>query len=322
MRSYAAFLVGLGALVLLIGATLADMAVLQLPTTLAQADQAPVDQESADQAPLAGAPAGEARGLPEPLGRVADRAAEPDRVRNDARRARGLYMRPDGKVVGRVNYINRSSLQLFPVPNARVSFMQQRRVMAQGITGQDGVFEVSGLSAWGVYSVVISSDDWVMTVSTVTRPTDHDDDHGSRGLSPQPSAEAKNLMTNEIRLVSTNMTLLQDAEAGDENDENENVNNDDGDRDDYMDYEFLEFQTIPREDFIAALQQGLFGTDVFGPGGGPTGGLGGPGGGGGSGGGGGGAGAGAALGALGAGLGAAAGLAGQHGGELASPFTP
>jgi len=332
MRSYAAFAVGALAVVSLIGATLADMAGLPLPAGVAQDNQEAVAQELGNRElgnrelgnrpPVAVAPAGEVEDLPDPLGGVADRVAEPDRARVHENRARGIFIRPDGTVVGRVNYINRGTLRLTPVPNARVTFMQQRQVLAQGITGQDGMFEVSGLSAWAVYSLVVSSDDWVTTVSLVTRPYDHESNHRGRDLRPDGSDQAADAITNEIRLVSTNMTRLQDAEAGNENDEAQSANSDDGDggRDEYMDYEFLELQGIPREDFNAALQQGLFGTDVVGPGGGSGGGLGGPGGGGGSG--GGGSGGGAALGALGAALGAAAGLAGQDGGELSTPFTP
>jgi hypothetical protein len=139
---------------------------------------------------------------------------------------------------------------------------------------------------------------------------------------------------NEIRFVSTNlaeednsddplMPLAEEESAS----RSDGVSDTDGTVDDFLDYEFLEFQLMPREDLVAALRAGLFGTDVCGLpagaaccGGGAAGGAGG-GGGGGAGGGGIGGGLGGAL--LGAGIaGAVGGAGGSSSSSAASPFEP
>jgi hypothetical protein len=257
------------------------------------------------------------------------------------RRARGLYIRPDGMTVARVNYVDRNTLLLVPVANARVSFIQHRQIVAQGLTDERGVFAVSGLTPWGVYSVTAASMDWVCMFSAVIRPYDHHDDHPHRKLDPTPTPEplpaigASSGWMNEIRFVSTNLAdddnsdepptpLVSEESAA----QSERVADTDGTVDDFLDYEFLEFQLMPREDLVAALRAGLFGTDVCGmpaasvccPGGGAGGGGGG---GGGAGGGGGGIGGGLGAALLGAGVAGAIGGAGGSGSNTAaSPFEP
>ena len=258
------------------------------------------------------------------------------------RRARGLYIRPDGMTVARVNYIDRNTLSLVPVANARISFIQHRLIVAQALTDERGVFAVSGLTPWGVYSVTAASMDWVCMFSAVIRPYDHHDDHPHRSLDPAPTQESPPVIgasfgrMNEIRFVSADLAdddnnsdeQLMPLLAAEDAAQNGKVPDTDGTVDDFLDYEFLEFQLMPREDLVAALRAGLFGTDVCGlPAGSvcdPCGGGSGGGGGGGGGGGvvglpfGGGGGLGGAL--MGAGFGG--GVGGEGGSSEASPSLP
>jgi hypothetical protein len=273
----------------------------------------------------------------------------------DPRRARGLYVRPDGMTVGRVHYIDRNTLNLVPVADARITFLQHRRIIAQGVTDEQGVFAVPGLTPWAVYSVAAASEDWVGMFSAVIRPYDHHDDHPHRGPqtapTPVPAVGKAPGWLNEIRFVSMNLEENgpQDSEADQQQPDDSAEDEDapespsdsapltvfeeaeqdpvvfDGTVEDYLDYEFHEFQLMPREDFIAALRAGVFGSDVCGlPPGGmmccPGTGAGGAGGGGGAGGSLGGLGAGL----LGAGIGAAIGAGTGSSGGLtpASPFEP
>jgi hypothetical protein len=259
------------------------------------------------------------------------------------RRARGLYIRPDGMTVARVNYVDRNTLSLVPVANARVSFIQHRRIVAQALTDERGVFAVSGLTPWGVYSVTAASMDWVCMFSAVIRPYDHSNDHPHRSpdalptYEPLPSIGATFGRINEIRFVSTNLADDDDSDeqltpsaAAVAASQNRRAQDSDGTVDDFLDYEFHEFQLIPREDLVAALRAGLFGTDVSGL---PAGSVACPGGGGGGGGGGGsggmvggglfGFGGGGGLGAVGSGVaGAVGGAGGSSGTQMGSSFVP
>ena len=42
-----------------------------------------------------------------------------------------------------------------------MSFLQDRKIVAQGLTDERGMFAVQGLTPWGVYSVTASSQDYV-----------------------------------------------------------------------------------------------------------------------------------------------------------------
>lgn len=215
---------------------------------------------------------------------------------------RGLYVRPDGTTVGRVTSIDRSSLLLVPIPNTVVSFLVDRKIVAQAVTDQSGMFMVRGLTPWSVCSVVMSSPNWVCMYSMVIRPYDPATDQ-QRAAGGELGANAG--WVNEIRLTS-----LVQAEDGAEGEL------------------AADLQAVPREDFIAALQNDLLGTNPAGgptapiaPGGGTAGA--GSGGGGGGGGGGGDGGLGGAL--IGAAAGAAIGAAlgsDDSDDQPASPFQP
>lgn len=257
----------------------------------------------------------------------AERAVPSSPRDTDVRRARGLYMRPDGTLVGRVNYIDRSTLTLMPVPNALVSFIQERKVAGQAVTDTRGMFAVKGLTPWAVYSVITASKDHVCTFATVARPYDHDDQRGGEGEQASKAVGVNPGWVNEIRFVALLADDDADAPGNETSEDGENGDgeepatpDEDGTPADYQDYEFHEFQMIPREDFIMALREGLYGFDVSGlPPPSPTGGAGAGGVGGG--------GAGDVVGpavigtAIGAGIGAAIG-ASETDDDRASPFRP
>ena len=278
MRPKLAISVGALAVLALIGVTIAEMqldaetqpdqdaADSTQPTSVAESVETPAKQ-------------GEEKAEPEPpVGRI----VRPGPRDEDVRRARGLYMRPDGTLVGRVNYIDRSTLTLMPVPNALVSFIQERKVIGQAVTDTHGMFAVKGLTPWAVYSVITASKDYVCTFATVARPFDHDEDHWHQS---QPASKDVGLnagWVNEIRFVAFlqegdaaapdadapadgDAPATGDAEEGSEAEDGEDAappENEDGTPVDYLDYEFHEFQLIPREDFIMALREGLFGFEV------------------------------------------------------------
>ncbi len=326
MKPKLAMSVGALAVLALIGVTIAEMQLGgEAQPAEASADSTPQSSDASDSNEQAG-------GAEANADSQTDRAGPPSPRDTDVRRARGLYMRPDGTLVGRVNYIDRSTLTLMPVPNALVSFIQERKVAGQAVTDTRGMFAVKGLTPWAVYSVITASKDHVCTFATVARPYDHDDDRGRQGEQTSKAVGLNPGWVNEIRFVA--LLADDDADASDneasEDGENEDGENEDGeepatpDEDgtpaDYQDYEFHEFQMIPREDFIMALREGLYGFDVSGlPPPSPTGGAGAGGVGGG--------GAGDVVGpavigtAIGAGIGAAIG-ASQTDNDRASPFRP
>jgi hypothetical protein len=209
--------------------------------------------------------------------------------------AAGGFIMRNGEVVGQVATVEGSGT-LVPLPFATVTFMQNRRFVAQGRTNRNGQFSVRGLTPSAVYSVIVTSRDSIAIVGAVVREA-------------AGGASASNVK-NEIRLVANRQQFASLKQAGDS----------------------MIVQAIPRDDFFAALQGGLFGDPgSMGPGGGGVpGGLGGGGGGagGGSGGGsGGGGGGGGGLGGLLAGAAGAIGFAaaaseGFGDDDAASPFGP
>jgi len=304
--------VGVLALLGLLGVTIAEMQTAdpQVDTAQTPDPQVAETQVAPDAQPAAPADAperelplsGESQILPAPSMAQVPPPPRPYRGAAD-HPGRGLYVRPDGTTVGRVTYIDRSSLLLVPIPNTVVSFLVDRKVVAQAVTDESGTFMVRGLTPWSVCSVVMSSPNWVCMYSMVIRPYDPATAQ-QRAAGSEPGVNAG--WVNEIRLVS-----LVQAEDGAEGDG----------------ALAAELQAVPREDFIAALQNDLFGTN---PAGGPAaapmapgGGYAGGGGGGGGAGGGGDGGLGGAL--IGAAAGAAIGAAlgsGDSDGQPASPFQP
>jgi hypothetical protein len=322
MKSQLALSVGILALLGLLGVTVAEMqtaeteAVQDAPPAVADttpsADQ-PVPEAAVDSSVLP-APAIEPPVLsPPPVEAIlpsAGASVQPQARGGQLQPARGLYIhiRPDGTTVGRVKAIDRSTLLLKPVVGALVSFLQDRKIVAQGLSDEHGTFAVRGLTPWGVYSVTMSASDSVCMFAVVVLPPENDGDRAEtsaeKGVGVTPG------WVNEIRFAS----LAEDSDDGSNG---------------HM--ELNDFQVIPREDFLAALQNGAFGSDTGGlpptgmlPGGGTGMGGGGMGGGGGGGaGGGGGGGLGGAL----IGAGVAAGLGAALGGDdedvqQASPFAP
>src|SRR5947209_10956287 len=94
-------------------------------------------------------------------------AAQTARAPGDAR---GFVMRLDGIVVGRITTVDPSTFNLIPLPGATVTFLQNRRVMAQGRTAEDGTFAIQGLTPWALYSVVVRSADSVGAAAIPVRP--------------------------------------------------------------------------------------------------------------------------------------------------------
>jgi hypothetical protein len=122
-------------------------------------------------------------------------------------------MRPDGTVVGRVNYIDRNTLNLVPIPNALVSFLQDRRVVGQAVTDTRGMFAVKGLTPWAVYSVIAASRDYVCMFSTVIRSYDHDGDHWHREQAVPKRAGLHPGWVNEIHFVALQQDGLPAPDA-------------------------------------------------------------------------------------------------------------
>jgi hypothetical protein len=202
-------------------------------------------------------------------------------------------MDKSGFVHGYVDYIDPHSLDQIPVPDALVTFMQNRRIVAQAKSGRHGFFSVKGLTPYATYSLFVRSPQWVCVFGTYVLPVD---------------AEVENSVSaSQNRLVFVSLP---------EDEEEDTVGSATGDP------AYHAIQTVPWQDFLSALRQGVFGDLGVGIPGPPiTGPIPGVGGGGG-GGGGGAAGAGAAAAVLG---GAAA--AGGDGGPgrrrpVATPFEP
>ncbi len=84
--------------------------------------------------------------------------------------ARGLDLNEDGTLTAKVDFIEAGTLKLRPIPNATVSFVQNRKVAAQARTDKDGSLTVEGLKAWGVYSVFVNHPDWFAAFAIYVRP--------------------------------------------------------------------------------------------------------------------------------------------------------
>jgi uncharacterized membrane protein YgcG len=221
------------------------------------------------------------------------------------KRARALRLQKDGSVIGTVTTIDPVSLELVPVPDAIVTFMQNTKVVAQAKSTTDGRFSASGLTPHAVYSLLIRSPRWICAVGIFTEP-----DEPAAAAAFIQEASTTRLISRRPQATAGHQFILASAEAS-------------ADDSASGDPAFEGLQSIPYQDFVSGLQQGLFGDlgatgfpGAGGLGGGGAGG-GGAGGGGAGGGGGGGVAAGAAMGAAGAALGAAA-----AGRRPASPFSP
>ena len=211
-----------------------------------------------------------------------------------------MYLSSDGSLVGRVTFIDPTSLELKPIPGTTVTFMKSRQVVSRVQSDANGMFVMHGLVPNSVYSVFVTSPDWIAIFSTVVRPFE------PGAVAQQAVADKSGKRVNELRLVS------QLAQAG-------------APQDLMSVPEGSAIQAVPRGDFATAMQDGVVGGEaveggmVMG-GGVPmaVGGYGGGGGGGGFGGGGLG-GIGGALGAVGLALGIAA-LAEEE--EAPPPVSP
>lgn len=121
-----------------------------------------------DSAPLEAEP--EAAPSEAPVPRI------PGAVRRQSEsRARGIRLDEDGFAVGYINKIDPHSLDLLPVPDAVVTFIQHGRIVAQAKSGADGRVTVKGLTPQAVYSVFVFSDQHgVCIVSTYVMPHEPD----------------------------------------------------------------------------------------------------------------------------------------------------
>jgi len=117
--------------------------------------------------------------------------------------ALGFAMRADGMVVGRVTMVDPGTFNLVPLQNANVTFVQNRQVLAQGRTAEDGSFAVRGLTPWASYSCLVSSTEWAAAFGVAIRP---EADAGALGGGKAAGAEAVRTAraANELQLVSAN----------------------------------------------------------------------------------------------------------------------
>jgi hypothetical protein len=210
--------------------------------------------------------------------------------------ARGFRMRLDGMTEGRVGTVDPSTLDLVPLPNAIISFMQNRRFIAQGRSNAEGRFAVRGLTPWAVYSVYVSTSAYVGVTAAPVYP---DAPAAPAAGVPAGGAPADAATTAGHPARHLVAALLANGD-------------------------YLEVQLVPRDDFLTALQSGVMGDGTGGAGAGAVVGGGGTTGSGVGGGGGGGAGG---FGGLGGALGAAAAIgfaAGASEGENqpSSSFAP
>jgi hypothetical protein len=145
--------------------------------------------------------------------------------RPSERRARSLRLDEDGFIVGYVNYVDPYTLDLEPVPDAVVTFMQNLEVIVQTKTGSDGRFAVKGLIAHTAVSVFVRSPEWVCMFGTFIE--------GYKSDEPVDIAAANNQLVFGVQ-----WDLIEHA-AGDA--------------------KYQVIQCVPYEDFISAFRQGLFG---------------------------------------------------------------
>jgi hypothetical protein len=210
-------------------------------------------------------------------------------------RARAIRMDKDGFSYGFIDFIDPHSLDQLPVAGVVITFMQNRQIVAQAKSAEDGSFAVQGLSPYAVYSMFVSSDHWICIQGIYIMPEEQDvettaTDRAGRFV-------FTSLQEREERTTAQSATGDPAVQA---------------------------IQTIPAGDFLAAIRMGVFGNACGGAGAGcdSCGGAccgGRAGAGGGSGGAGFGAGAAAAAAAAAAAWGAGAS---NEGGDLATPFQP
>lgn len=318
MKSKLAMSVGVLALLGLLGVTVAEMQA--VPDVLLEQAGAQQSVEVPAQSVLAPlTTASEPAVLPAPvetapvveMGPVQPISPRVQRTRDTGPIPCGMTIRPDGTTVGRVTRIDRSTLSLVPVPNTLVTFFQDRKVVAQGVTDERGIFTIQGLTPGSVCSVAMSAPDWVSMFSVVIRPFDPAQ---SAQSDRQPTAANRAGVTpglvNEIRFASMVPAADESAETDADGSQQDLGGN---------------MAMVPREDFVAAQNSGALGSDAGGsattamsPGSGMGGGGAGGGGGGSGGGGGGGIGAGL-LGGIGAGIGAALGASQGSENQASSP---
>lgn len=72
-------------------------------------------------------------------------------------RGYGFMLSPDGRLRGVASTIDPNTLQLVPVANIDVVFVQNGRIISQTRSGTDGRFEADGLTPRAVYSVIAKS---------------------------------------------------------------------------------------------------------------------------------------------------------------------
>lgn len=262
MRRELAIVVGLACLLVFVGSSVAQQAV-----PLGEPGAAPsILQPAQPVVPEAQAP------MPEPVP-----VEDPE--------AKGLKLDEDGKLRASVTTIEPGTLRLLPLPNAVVSFVQNRQVIAQARTDVNGDFVMEGLTPWAVYSVIVKGSSKLLIFGTVVYPFDYDP-NTSEASAEKPVASREQRLNDRVHLTAETRLAAdapQDIMGGGGSGQAADM----GDVDAVLGGQFA----------------GDGGVPPFGGGGAP---FGGGGGGGPGGGGAGGAGLGAALGAVGLGLGAAA----------------
>jgi hypothetical protein len=164
------------------------------------------------------------------------------------RMARGVHLRADGTLVGQVDYIDQSSLRLYPVSNAIVTFVQNRAVIAQVRTDSKGGFEAKGLSPAGVYSLFVTHRDWFSAMAVVTVGHDPANSGLLKEAKGKTPVNRLGVLVSTQGGVQTPVTATAAARARVTRTE--------------TDIEILEIQMIPREDFVAALRTGVLGDDL------------------------------------------------------------
>jgi hypothetical protein len=126
--------------------------------------------------------------------------------------------------VGTVNFVDPYTLNLEPVPDAVVTFMQNMLIVAQTKTGSDGRFAVKGLTEHAAVSVFVRSKEWVCMFGTFIETW-------------VPNQERPVAADNQL-VVAAQPDAIQYAET---------------------DPRFQVIQCLPYQDFISAFRQGLFG---------------------------------------------------------------
>lgn len=78
-------------------------------------------------------------------------------------------MGADGSVRGRVVRLNRNDLTSQPISDAQVYFVRQNAVVAESVSGEDGLFVTNGLST-GIYSLVVTRGSSHMAIAVEVTP--------------------------------------------------------------------------------------------------------------------------------------------------------